>query len=406
MNKAKKKQLFIIIVACIIVGTYVAYKIRARKNQTQYNIEKSIDKAGEYLQAQIQDDGQFIYLVHLDPKQKLKREYNILRHMGALYSLKMLEDYKPGSVNHEKVKKSIVYMLDKALAPAENDMLGMWSTAEIVGRWGMKRQVKLGAIGLTLVTLCQNYNLIQDKYSLTQLEKLGDFALFLQKENGGFYSKYYDDTGADDSWTSLYYPGEMAFGFVELYKLTKNQKYMDGAIKAMMFLYNERKDKSPARVEADHWALIASDKIFKYAPSLEADIKEKILDHAIKVVRKILLDRVINNNVKMLIGSFNPDGRPTPTATRVEGLVAIYPHINDAKLKELTHQAIDDAAAFLLRAQITSGKYDGAWPRSVVGLKGNSKRPKSHNRRAGEIRIDYVQHALSALIGAKQIAKP
>ncbi len=406
MKKVKNTLLLITLLTCFFAGCSTNTQSLVAEQDNKPNYEQSISQAGEYLQSQIQASGQFIYRVHMNPNQKLQRKYNILRHMGTLYALKMLDNYRPGSVDNAKMKQSITYMLEQALAPVEGTMLGMWSSEEIVGTKGMKRQIKLGAIGLTLVTLCQNYDLIKDEYPLESLEKLGDFALFMQKENGGFYSKYYEKEGFDRRWNSLYYPGEMAFGFVELFNLTGKQKYMDGAVNAMLYLYNERKDKPATKIEADHWALIATDKIFAYSPDLDSEIRAKLLAHGKQVVEKILSDRVIDHPVSELNGSFNADGRPTPTSTRVEGLVAIYPHIDDAALKAITYQAIVDASAFLLNAQISTGKYAGAWPRAIIKLEEESRRALKHNRRAEEIRIDYVQHALSALIGADHLVKP
>ena len=54
---------------------------------------------------------------------------------------------------------------------------------------------------------------------------------------------------------------------------------------------------------------------------------------------------------------------------------------------------------FLLRSQITSGEYAGAIPRAIQPLPESHPRfNKAFNRRATEVRIDYVQHALSAML--------
>ena len=49
------------------------------------------------------------------------------------------------------------------------------------------------------------------------LRRLGNFLLFMQNKDGGFYSKFIPEKGGrDDSWTSLYYPGEAALGLIML----------------------------------------------------------------------------------------------------------------------------------------------------------------------------------------------
>jgi hypothetical protein len=57
--------------------------------------------------------------------------------------------------------------------------------------------------------------------------------------------------------------------------------------------------------------------------------------------------------------------------------------------------AIEAGVGFLMRAQVTDGPHAGAVPRAIRRL--DSEPPDSKfNRRATEVRIDYVQHALSA----------
>ena len=77
---------------------------------------------------------------------------------------------------------------------------------------------------------------------------------------------------------------------------------------------------------------------------------------------------------------------------------------------ELRHEmetAIHEGISFLVRAQVRSGELDGAIPRAV-GL----SRPRGSRRlplvdpRASEVRIDYVQHALSAMIRYLEVLGP
>jgi hypothetical protein len=58
-----------------------------------------------------------------------------------------------------------------------------------------------------LVALASVRQISPQTVSLEQLQSLGRFLLFLQKEDGSFASKYSIASGAED-WESLYYPGE------------------------------------------------------------------------------------------------------------------------------------------------------------------------------------------------------
>ena len=61
--------------------------------------------------------------------------------------------------------------------------------------------------------------------------------------------------------------------------------------------------------------------------------------------------------------------------------------------------AIHQGIAFLVRAQVRSGELEGAIPRAVGSNQpAGSRRLPFLDPRASEVRIDYVQHALSAMI--------
>ena len=55
-----------------------------------------------------------------------------------------------------------------------------------------------------------------------------------------------------------------------------------------------------------------------------------------------------------------------------------------------------------MRAQLTEGENKGAIPRAIAFL-ANTEKNRAFNRAATEVRIDYVQHALSAFLGYRQL---
>ena len=70
----------------------------------------------------------------------------------------------------------------------------------------------------------------------------------------------------------------------------------------------------------------------------------------------------------------------------------------DHGMRKRIDSAVYRGIAFLLNAQIKEGPFAGAFPRSVGRLNQNTPEAKEFNNRATEVRIDYVQHALSAMI--------
>jgi hypothetical protein len=96
-----------------------------------------------------------------------------------------------------------------------------------------------------------------------------------------------------------------------------------------------------------------------------------------------------------LDGGFDPAGRTTPSAIRLEGFLAALEFLPDdaSGRRAGIEAAVERGIAFLLRAQITSGPYAGGMPAAVFGVGSIVVRA---DPRTSDIRIDYVQHALSA----------
>jgi len=131
--------------------------------------------------------------------------------------------------------------------------------------------------------------------------------------------------------------------------------------------------------------------------------KKLILGHAKQVCNSMLKDQIKKHTNRHYVGGFSSDGRTTPGATRLEGLLAsldFIPAVDivDIKLRKKIELSVKNGIAFLINSQIKTGKFKGAIPRAVSKISRKKKNSKRFNRRSTEIRIDYVQHALSAMI--------
>jgi len=81
----------------------------------------------------------------------------------------------------------------------------------------------------------------------------------------------------------------------------------------------------------------------------------------------------------------------------LEGLQAALSFLpSDHEVRERIESAVPHGISFLLRAQISEGAFSGAFPRAVDKV--YILQSDEFNRRTTEVRIDYVQHALSATI--------
>jgi hypothetical protein len=333
-----------------------------------------MDAAAGYLVNACGMNGRFIYRIDLDADVTPQPKYNILRHAGAMYALESFHRRWPNPDVAATLGRASRY-LQAQMGPVEDGKVAVWSTDDA-------NEAKLGAAGLALIALT---NL--PGTSPERLAELANFVAFMQKPDGSFYSKYFKGDGPDDSWTSLYYPGEAALGLVVLQ--AKHPRQWD-RVAASALGYLARSRAGAESVPPDHWSLIATRDLLLHG-HVEVGQQHALRQHARQVCKAILAGHTVHPEGSQLHGSFGGDGRTTPTATRLEGLLAALSFLDeeqDAELRRRIRTVVDEGIVFLLRAQRLEKPYHGAIPRSVV----------SSHRRATEVRIDYVQHALSAWI--------
>lgn len=246
---------------------------------------------------------------------------------------------------------------------------------------------ELGATGLGLVALAAVNDAAPGTVPLEQLQALGRFLLFMQRGDGSFTSKYISKRGPVSNWESLYYPGEAALGLVSLYRADHSRKWLVAAAKALSYLARSR--ESLVTLPADHWALIATAELIRYGAQMGSIVsREELIHHAIQICNSILHEQLTNSAADGLDGAFDPTGRTTPVATRLEGLQSALEFLPSGELTNEIGVATGRGIAFLLRAQIITGPFIGGLPKAATLNKVDSS----------DIRIDYVQHALCAWI--------
>ncbi len=319
---------------------------------------------------------------------KISPSYNIVRHAGAIYSLAMFNRVHPDTDAVNAMVRAANFMRANCLAPdARSSALAVWSQPPPANT-----KAELGATGLGLIALTGVEQSRQHSIPLAELQGLGKFVLFLQKPDGSFYSRYYADKGLDPDWKSLYYPGEAVLGLVSLYELDHSQRWLVAAGKGLAYLAKSR--EGAQEVPPDHWALIATAKFFPYYAQSACPVSRgDLVRHAARICERFLREQVTGASDVRLNGGFDAGGRTTPTAIRLEGLLAALEFLpkSDGDLRARIETAVQRGIAFLLNAQITSGQYAGGMPGAVVA----TGSPRSA-RSVSEVRIDYVQHALSA----------
>jgi hypothetical protein len=378
---------------------------QAANKQTRWTVDSSelssaIDAATRFLIKMCQANGRFIYRTHLGRSNVDSKRYNLLRHAGTIFAMSLAYERSPKEELRSAIIRSTHYLLDQiAPLPDTRTISALWShpvesdETEVL-------TAKLGGTGLGLLALGCVERLFPGTVQLEELARLGDFLLFMQRPDGSFHTKYTPATGGfDDKFESLYYPGEGFMGLLAMYQLTRNDTWRIAAENGLLYLCRIREHHSSP--PADHWSLLASRSYLKSALQIQHAIRASVIRHAHSICRTILAEQILDRG-SLIFGAFSADGRTTPTATRLEGILAaleFLPVDEFSELRDRIKYGSDAGISFLQASQAKSGKATGGFPRAIGHLKTSRlDDAKRFNRRAGEIRIDYVQHALSAMI--------
>jgi len=396
------------VTACVHTSIVWASEKEAAAFIEQKQLNESIHAAADYLIRQCRENGKFRYRINLNKAVKLKPRYNLLRHAGTIYALASYDQAYTGELTRSVLKRSTQFLKKTAIGsvPGRDDLLAVWSHPDI-NLGGKPLQAKLGGTGIGLVALLSVEKRIPGTTPLEYLRQMGEFLIYMQKKDGSFYSKYIPQKGGrDDSWTSLYYPGEAALGLVMLYERDPAIKWLQAAADGIAFLAKKRAEADA--VEADHWALLATARMLPLYDRCRQPIpRQSVIKHAVQICESMLKDKPANYDSWLRNGSFTADGRTTPTAIRLEGLLGAlgFLPVERSYLRRQIIFAISEGMQFLLRSQIQSGEHTGGIPRAIQKLpKDHPQWKRSFNRRATEVRIDYVQHALSAMLAYERMS--
>ena len=382
------------------------------------------------------NEGKFTYIAYLgedlplDFTQHKQKSYNLLRHNGAIYSLALAYARQNDPSVLDAMQRSVAYLKREAIAPvpdvsqedAQDDanlgklpnlpnMLAAWETRALVTGEGGSVKAKLGGAGLALIALVSLEQIAPGGSDISYLRQIGEFIKYLQHDNGSFTCRYIPtEGGKDDSWHSLYYPGEAALGLVylatietdEMYK----QRWITVATKAITYLENLRRTQDLEDIEPDHWALLATARLL---PLLDKTSKEYwlVYDHGVRVVKSMLSAYSKQELKEDNKGCLTGDTRTCPTATRLEGMTAALSFVREEemfvsdmedkaeKLLDRMRHDLRLGISFLLESQETDETYN------MQG--GVPVKFPAEDQRAKEVRVDYVQHSMSAMIAYEKL---
>jgi len=250
--------------------------------------ESIIDKASSFLLDQVKEDGSFIYGIRPQFDKEIE-SYNILRHSGTIWSLICRYRMFPDDALKEKIDNTIGYMLSQILYD-EEDAAYIYDEGD--------DEIKLGGNGIAIVTLTEYMDVFQNEDYVDVCKALGEGILKQQGEDGSYYHILYTDFSRLEEFRTVYYDGECTFALTRLYSLTKEQKWLDAACKAI-----DRFIAADYTQYRDHWVAYSLNEVTKYVDRQE--YYDFALANATNNYAKILGRwRTYPTNLELLISSF------------------------------------------------------------------------------------------------------
>lgn len=330
--------------------------------------------AVRYLGSAIKRDGRFIYCRSARSGMPAKGAYNLVRHAGSVLSLlEHLDDLEASLAARpwaalDYLSRFVVPFDGGAIALVEGD------------------RVKLGGAALYLAALVAALEREPRSADAQTAEQLARHLVSQQQSDGSFVS-IVDRNGRAAGFVSLYYPGEAILALVRAWRHFRRDEYLQCARRGAAYLARRYTRLPIEELPADHWFLIAASEL------IQATGDDRLLPAVVGISDAITQSSISDARTVAFWGA---GGRLCPAATRAEGLaaaaiVANRAGKNDAAFEFLSY--VERAVAYCASFQVLDGP-----PACVGGFHGS---PTS-----GNIRIDFVQHAIGAmrgLLGARHL---
>jgi len=342
---------------------------------------------GDYLLRHQRADGSFGYR-YRPKREEYDDGYNLLRHAGSCYSLVELHRATGDPRYLEAARRGLEWLLGEARPPKPED-----AGADFLAIVSPGEEAKLGGAALAVLALVEHRRASGETGWGDVTTRLARFMLFQQEPTGYFHSKYFYGPPDPEPFESIYYPGEAILALARLHRVDGRPEWLEASRRGADYLIDVRDaGKSTAELPHDHWLLMGLEELHDLTGG------DRYLEHAGRIAEAIVRAQRTVPEPPDWIGTFYQPPRSTPTATRGEALVAMVRLARRNGRDDRPYlEALLRMAAFQRRCQLLpeSALY---LPRPDRAL-GGFRRSLTH----WEVRIDYVQHNLSALLGLRDV---
>jgi hypothetical protein len=350
----------------------------------------AVGRGADYLLRIMNAEGRYVYFYRAADDRD-ESSYGWLRHAGTTYAL--LEAYEEFGTPAYGQKAALALAYLKSHLKDDPSSQGKY----IVDTTDEEQQ-KVGGAGLSLLAFAKQAATTGDRSELETMRALARFLLKSQYEDGHFRSNadVEHETGRKLKREPVYYPGEAVLALMRLYAIDAQPAYLDAARRGADWVVHVRDAYvSDDNQEHDHWISYAHNELYRVTRD------EAYLEHAYKIARAIHKKQVAASGAPApdFVGTFY-DGQTTPASTRVEAFDA------DIVLSRFAGKPDDWLLepAKLTARSILGQQYrpdNDYWlPNPAKAMGGVRESLFVH-----DVRIDYVQHAMSAWLHLARILR-
>jgi hypothetical protein len=351
---------------------------------TSFDRERLLESAragGDYLLGVQQADGSFTYTVDpwLDTRSHEKN--NVVRHAGTTAALFELAAATGEACYAVGGQKALDFLASWYRPSTETGLTYVLDT---------DGKAKLGSLGLALLALTRKLEAHPAPADREHVLQIGRQIVAMQQRDGSFDSYLRVRGDEPHGSVSLYYPGEAMLGLARAANLGigLEEGFRTAAHRGADHLIASRQGRT--RLPPDAWLIQALGVLY------EDDPKASYVEHAIAISRAMLSAQYGPQAPPIYVGGIGPEPiRSTRTTARVEGMIAavrLAARAGDRRGPAIL-AAIKWTVPHLLSLQYdadTSYFLDDA-DAVMGGMRGGLD--------DAEIRIDYVQHHISAMLG-------
>lgn len=358
-------------------------------------------RGGRYLVGHLAANGRYIYEHDLwtgtqSDATRPGGSYSMPRHAGTTYFLAELYRITREPWLREPIERAFVHLADLLARGGCAGTLPDGTAFDCV----LDRNetvAQLGSTALAVVALAEYQRATGDARYLPLARKLAAFLLYMQRGDGSFRHLYdVKNHAPDDQAQLLYYSGEAALALARMHAITGEARYAAATERGLDwlvawydffmggFFYGE-----------EHWTCIAAEAIW---PAVKTERYVEFC-HGYGAFLRAQQPEPGGGDQDDFAGSYNltPFIAPynTPAGSRTEAMISAYllGQHHGAPDPQVRAQ-IRAALAYVLGQQIRAESEF-----NVIGQGGGAVPGTPIDR---NVRIDYVQHACSAMIRASE----